>query len=77
MRFGLVQKNGFAIIYNSASTFEADPGDYNAQRIKLEFEGNVEFLLGSTFISDIEIDGGNRNGLQPLALACIACHQMD
>ncbi|CAN0179441.1 unnamed protein product, partial [Chrysoparadoxa australica] len=51
---------GFAIIYNSASTFDAAPGEYNAQRIKLEFEGNVEFLLGSTFISDIEIDGGNR-----------------
>ncbi len=53
-------ENGFAIIYNSQNTFEADPGEYNAQRIKLEFEGNVEFLLGSTFISDIEVDGGNR-----------------
>lgn len=52
--------NGFAILYNSAAIFDALPGDYNAQRIKLEFEGNVEFLLGSTFISDIEIDGGNR-----------------
>jgi hypothetical protein len=53
-------ENGFAIIYNSANTFDAAAGDYNAQRIKLEFEGNVEFLLGSTYISDIEIDGGNR-----------------
>jgi hypothetical protein len=53
-------ENGFAILYNSNSAFDAGTGDYNAQRIKLEFEGNVEFLLGNTFISDIEVDGGNR-----------------
>lgn len=52
--------NGFAILYNSANAFEAGPGEYNAQRIKLEFEGNVEYLLGNTYITDIEVDGGNR-----------------
>jgi hypothetical protein len=26
----------------------------------LDFEGNVEYMLGSTYITDIEIDGGNR-----------------
>jgi ligand-binding sensor domain-containing protein len=26
----------------------------------LEFEGNVEFVLGGTHITDIEVDGGNR-----------------
>jgi hypothetical protein len=52
--------SGFAILYNSNSVFEAGPGEYNAQRIKLEFEGSVEYLLGNTSISDIEIDGGNR-----------------
>ena len=32
-----------------------------SQRIhlcKLEFEGNVEFVLGATHITDIEVDGG-------------------
>ncbi|MBU2020483.1 MAG: hypothetical protein KJ941_12625 [Bacteroidetes bacterium] len=53
-------ENGFAILYNSESAFDAGTGEYNAQRIKLEFEGNVEFLLGSTFISAIVVDGGNR-----------------
>lgn len=53
-------ENGFAILYNSEDALSAAPGDYNVQRIKLEFEGNVEYLLGSTYISSIEVDGGNR-----------------
>lgn len=51
---------GFAIIYSSASVFDAEPGNYDAQRIKLDYEGNVEYLLGGTVINDIEVDGGNR-----------------
>lgn len=51
---------GFAILYNASSIFDADLGEYNAQRIKLDFEENVEYLLGKTYIKDIEIDGGNR-----------------
>ena len=52
--------NGFAILYNSEGAFDAGPGDYNVQRIKLEYEGNVEYMLGATNITDIEVDGGNR-----------------
>ena len=52
--------NGFAVLYNSDGAFGAGPGDYNAQRIKLEFEGNVEYVLGATNVTDIEVDGGNR-----------------
>jgi hypothetical protein len=52
--------NGFAVLYNSEGAFSASPGDYNAQRIKLEYEGNVEYVLGNTSITDIEVDGGNR-----------------
>ncbi len=55
--------NGFAILYNTSNVFDAAAGDYNAQRIKLEFEGNVEYLLGNTNITDIEIDGANRKWL--------------
>lgn len=51
---------GFAVLYNPANTFNAVPGDFNAQRIKVRFEGNVEYVLGSTHITDIEVDGGNR-----------------
>lgn len=52
--------NGFAVLYNSAGSFDAGEGSYNAQRIKVEFEGNVEYVLGNTNITDIEVDGGNR-----------------
>lgn len=52
--------NGFAVLYNSEGAFDAGPGDYNAQRIKVEFEGNVEYVLGGIHITDIEVDGGNR-----------------
>lgn len=52
--------NGFAVLYNSDGAFDADLGEYNAQRIKLEFEGNVEYVLGATNITDIEVDGANR-----------------
>lgn len=55
--------NGFAILYNSASAISAGPGDYDASRILITYEGNVEFLLGNTPITDIEIDGGNRKWL--------------
>ncbi|MES2589923.1 MAG: hypothetical protein V4622_13175 [Bacteroidota bacterium] len=51
---------GFAILYNSESAFDGVAGEYNAQRIKIDFEGNVEYLLGETSITDIEVDGGNR-----------------
>ena len=52
--------NGFAVLYNSEGSFDAGAGDYNAQRIKVEFEGNVEYVLGATNITDIVVDGGNR-----------------
>lgn len=51
---------GFGILNNTSSIIDAQPGDYEVNRIKLEFEGNVEYLLGSTYIMDIEVDGGNR-----------------
>lgn len=56
-------ETGFAILYNANTVFDAEPGTYNTQRIKLEFEDNVEYLLGTTHITDIEIDGGNRKWL--------------
>lgn len=52
--------NGFVVLYNSENAFNGGAGDYNAQRIKLEFEGNVEYVLGYTSITDIEVDGANR-----------------
>jgi hypothetical protein len=52
--------NGFAVLYGTDNAFDAGPNEYNAQRIKIEYEGNVEYVLGNTAISDIEVDGANR-----------------
>jgi hypothetical protein len=51
---------GFAVLYNANGAFDASPGDFDAQRIKVPFEGNTEYVLGEAHISDIEVDGGNR-----------------
>ena len=51
---------GFAVLYNANGAFDAAAGDYDAQRIKVPFEGNTEYVLGEAHITDIEIDGGNR-----------------
>ena len=56
-------ENGFAILYNSSAVFDAASGSYNVQRIKIEVDGNVEYLLGNTYITDIEVDGANRKWL--------------
>lgn len=52
--------NGFCILYNASSIISKDQKSFASQRIKLRFEGNVEYMLGKTAITDIEIDGGNR-----------------
>jgi hypothetical protein len=51
---------GFAIVYNAPAILNGEGNAFTSQRIKLQYEGNVEYLLGKTSISDIEIDGGNR-----------------
>lgn len=51
---------GFVILYNAPSILAKEGKVFTTQRVKLKFEGNVEYLLGKTAISDIEIDGGNR-----------------
>ena len=52
-------ESGFAILYNSDNIFTSTTA-FNTQRIKLRFEGENEYLLGKTYITDIEVDGGNR-----------------
>jgi len=52
--------SGFSILYNSSSIFDAVSGGYNSQRIKLDYQGIGEHMLGKTYITDIEVDGGNR-----------------
>ena len=51
-------EEGFYVIYNPIEIFET--GNFVAQRIKIEQDGNVEYILGAEIITSITIDGGNR-----------------
>lgn len=52
--------SGFGILYNSENAFDASTGSYNIQRPKIDVNGEVDYILGSLSITDIEVDGGNR-----------------
>lgn len=51
--------NGMRIIYNSSRIFNQS-GVIDAQAILLQFEEEIEQLLGNTSITKIVLDGGNR-----------------
>lgn len=51
---------GMRVLYNSTNVFDADPGEYNFQKLLIEFGENVEIVLGTTHITSIAIDGANR-----------------
>lgn len=50
---------GLAVLYNSEGFFTS-ASTPQASQILVQYEGNVEILLGGSNIADIEIDGGNR-----------------
>lgn len=51
---------GMRVLYNSSNVFDASPGQYNFQKLLIEYGENVEIVLGTTHITSIEIDGANR-----------------
>lgn len=53
-------EEGLTIVYSIDKIFDGGYGDADANQIKLEYEGNVEHLLGTSNITSIAIDGGNR-----------------
>ncbi|HNR86139.1 MAG TPA: two-component regulator propeller domain-containing protein, partial [Taishania sp.] len=52
--------SGFGILYSPENAFTAGAGNYNVQRPKIDVNGEVDYILGSLYITDIEVDGGNR-----------------
>lgn len=52
--------DGMRVLYNSSNVFDASPGEYNFQKLLIEFGENVEIVLGNTHITSIQIDGANR-----------------
>lgn len=53
-------EEGLRVLFNTRNVFEADPGQYNFQRLLIEFGENVEIVLGSTHVTAIAVDGANR-----------------
>ncbi len=53
-------EEGMVILYNKNELYEGGFGDFDANPILLEVDGEVERLLGDTYITSIAIDGGNR-----------------
>jgi len=53
-------EEGLVILYSRNGLYEGGFGEYDASPILLEVDGEVERLLGDTYITAIAIDGGNR-----------------
>lgn len=51
---------GLRILYNSEAALDADFGDYNFQKLVIEFGENNEEVFKNVDIVDIEVDGANR-----------------
>lgn len=53
-------EEGMRVLYNTENVFDASPGQYNFQKLLIEYGENVEIVLGNTHITSIQIDGANR-----------------
>jgi len=53
-------ETGLAVVYGKSSLFDGDFGDADAQEILLKYGEEVEVLLGTSTITAIAVDGGNR-----------------
>jgi sugar lactone lactonase YvrE len=51
--------NGLAVLYNPDLILKQESG-WDAQRLKLDFEGRVQFILDKEYITCIAVDGANR-----------------
>jgi len=53
-------ETGLAVVYTTSTLFNGGYGDADAQEILLKYGEEVEVLLGTSEISAIAVDGGNR-----------------
>ena len=51
---------GLVVLYNTNNVYDGGFGEYDANPILIEVDGEVEKLLGESDITTIAIDGGNR-----------------
>lgn len=65
---------GLVVLYNTSNVYDGGYGDFDANEILLEVNGEVEKLLGETNISAIAVDGGNRKwiGTSSSGIFCLS-----
>jgi ligand-binding sensor domain-containing protein len=67
-------ETGLVVLYNTSNIFTAEFGEYDANPILIEVDGEVEKLLGESDITAIAIDGGNRKwiGTSSSGIFCLS-----
>lgn len=65
---------GMVVLYNTANVFDGGFGEYDANSILIEVDGEVEQLLGESDITAITVDGGNRKwiGTSSSGIFCLS-----
>lgn len=67
-------EEGLAVLYSTNQLFDGGYGDYDFNPILIQVDGEVEKLLGTTYITSIAIDGGNRKwiGTSSAGVFCLS-----
>lgn len=67
-------EEGLVVLYNTSQIFDGGFGDYDANSILLDVNGTVEALFGTTHITAIAVDGGNRKwiGTSASGVICVS-----
>jgi len=69
-------ETGLAVVYGTSSLFDGQYGDADAQEILLKYGEEVEVLLGTSAITAIAVDGGNRKwiGTSSSGVFCLSAN---
>ena len=72
-------EEGLGILYSRTNLYDGSFGEYDLSPILIEVDGEVEQLLGKTFITAITVDGGNRKwiGTSSSGVFCLSPDGME
>lgn len=72
-------EEGMVVLYSTANLYDGGYGEYDFDFILIEVEGEVEHLLGETYITSIAVDGGNRKwiGTSSSGVFCLSPDGME
>lgn len=72
-------EEGMVVLYSTSNIFDGGYGEYDFNPILLEVDGEVEKVLGTTYITGIAVDGGNRKwiGTNSAGVFCLSPDGME